>query len=414
MVREEMSQSGESEAYESHEEYMMSQDDFHEHNMSGFDHDDDASCMEDMAEHRYYEHDMVDHHYDHGDELYTDYTSTSIIDEADHHINHDNFDYMSNIDMNHYYNFDTSSLDEEMEPYYTDNDSTSMKKMEFYTTFDSDMEYHYNNFIIDNMHEEMDCAPPMFKSDNTKLIGSPHYGSCSRRRIFKEDTTRSSHSPPPTARRRHNKATRKQGQATSLPRRRHEEIAIAHAQPSKHTKDIAKANARKKGKAPSTSRWCYKKATRQEGQAPSTSRWRNKNYVPPPMQQDATPSKKAKSKHPNDFRSHPLHDERQHRQETATSSELTSSCANTILATPSFNKNEAPSTHPMVPSSRDQEPHSNQIDGVSLLHPHATSFKKDDFKSLFAPMHDALANLMANIDELSKHQATRQIGRAHV
>ena len=64
----------------------MSQDDFHEHNMSDFDHDDDASCMEDMAEHRYYEHDMVDHHYDHGDELYTDYTSRSIIDEADHHI----------------------------------------------------------------------------------------------------------------------------------------------------------------------------------------------------------------------------------------------------------------------------------------------------------------------------------------
>ena len=103
----------ESGTYGDHEEYMMSHDDYEQdmddHN---FDHDYDASCMEDMADHRYYEHDMVDHHhYDHGDELYTDYTSTSIIDEADHHINYGNFNYMRNIDMNHYYNFDTSSLE---------------------------------------------------------------------------------------------------------------------------------------------------------------------------------------------------------------------------------------------------------------------------------------------------------------
>ena len=101
-----MSQSGESEAYESHEEYMMRQDDHHENNMSGFDHDDDASCMEDMAEHRYYEHDMVDHHHhDHGDEIYTDYTSTSIIDGVEKHTYQDNFASMSNINMTHYYNY---------------------------------------------------------------------------------------------------------------------------------------------------------------------------------------------------------------------------------------------------------------------------------------------------------------------
>ena len=128
-----------------------------------------------------------------------------------------------------------------------------MKKMKFYTTFDSDMEYHYNNFIIDNMHEEMDCAPPMFKSNTTKLGGRTYVGSCSRRRNFNKATTRSSYAPP------------------------------------------------------STSRWRHKKATRQEGQPPSTSRWRNKNYVPPPMQEEAKPSKKAKPRHPNDFRrlSHP-------------------------------------------------------------------------------------------------------------
>ena len=86
-----------------------------------YDHDYDASCMEDMADHRYYEHDMVDHHYyDHDVELYTDYTSTSIIDGAEHHTNYDNFDSMSTIDMNHCYNYDTANLDDMMEPYYTD------------------------------------------------------------------------------------------------------------------------------------------------------------------------------------------------------------------------------------------------------------------------------------------------------
>ena len=82
--------------------------------------------MEDMADHRYYEHDMVDHHhYDHGHELYTEYTSTNIIDEAEHHTNYDNFDSMSTIDMNHYNNYDTTSLDDMMEPYYTDYSESS-------------------------------------------------------------------------------------------------------------------------------------------------------------------------------------------------------------------------------------------------------------------------------------------------
>ena len=184
-------------------------------------------------------------------------------------------DYMSNIDMNHYYDYDSARLEDMMEPYYTDYSDT------FFT-----------------MQEEMDYALPMHTSVTTKLASPTHYGSCS---IFKEDTTRSSHSPPPTARRRHNKATRKQGQATSLPRRRHEDIAIAHAQPSRHTKDIAKANSRK------------------EGQAPSTPRWRNKTSVPPPMQEEAKPSKKAKPRHPNDFRRHPSHEERQRRQKMAAS-----------------------------------------------------------------------------------------------
>ena len=54
-----------------------------------------------MVDHRYYEHDMVDHHYyDHDVELYTDYTSTSIIDEVERRTNYDNFDSMSTIDMN--------------------------------------------------------------------------------------------------------------------------------------------------------------------------------------------------------------------------------------------------------------------------------------------------------------------------
>ena len=103
----------ESGAYGGHEEYMMSHDDYeqdmddyndmenhidtdYDHDMGDFDHGYDDSCMEDMADHRYYEHDMVDHHhYEHGDELYTDYTSASIIDEAEHHTNYDNFDSMS-------------------------------------------------------------------------------------------------------------------------------------------------------------------------------------------------------------------------------------------------------------------------------------------------------------------------------
>ena len=65
----------ESGAYGGHDEYMMSHDDYepdmddyyHDHDMGDFDHDYDASCMEDMADHRYDEHDMVDHHhyYDH-------------------------------------------------------------------------------------------------------------------------------------------------------------------------------------------------------------------------------------------------------------------------------------------------------------------------------------------------------------
>ena len=69
----------------SHDDYEQEMDDYYnDHDMGDFYHDYDASCIEVMADHHYYEHDMVDHHYyDHDVELYTEYTSTSIIDEAE-------------------------------------------------------------------------------------------------------------------------------------------------------------------------------------------------------------------------------------------------------------------------------------------------------------------------------------------
>ena len=105
----------ESGAYGGHDEYMMSHDDYeqemddynYEHDMGDFYHDNDASCMKDMADHRYHDNDV---------EHYTDYTSTSIIDEVERHTNYENFDSLSTIDMNHYYNYDTASLDDMMEP----------------------------------------------------------------------------------------------------------------------------------------------------------------------------------------------------------------------------------------------------------------------------------------------------------
>ena len=47
--------------------------------------------------------------------------------------------------------------------------------------------------------------------------------------------------------------------------------------------------------------------------------------------------------------------------------------------------------------------------------PQATSHMLDDFEILNAPMHEALANLKANIDKLSKHQAnSRRRNKTHV
>ena len=51
-----------------------------------------------------------------------------------------------------------------------------------------------------------------------------------------------------------------------------------------------------------------------------------------------------------------------------------------------MDKNEAPSTHPMVSSFQDQEPPPSQIDGVSLLHPHQQC--NDYFYDEQGPTHE--------------------------
>ena len=50
---------------------------------------------------------------------------------------------MSTIDMNHYYNYDTASLDDMMDPYYTD----------YYQSFDDNVKEEMNH---DNYEQSMD------------------------------------------------------------------------------------------------------------------------------------------------------------------------------------------------------------------------------------------------------------------
>src|SRR5664279_1432333 len=348
----------ESGAYGDHDEYMMSHYDYEQdmddyyHNMD-LHNDYDASCMEDMEDHRYYEHDMVDHHYyDHDVELYTDYTSTSIIEMVEHHTNYDtDFDYdMEHVpdiystsmehmmehryddfsstsisDMNHYYNYDTASLDDMMEPYYTD----------YSYTFDSEQ-------------EAMNYAPTMF---TTKPVGPTYRLSCSRRSNKKKIVTSSSYQAPSTSRRC-------------------------------HEKDIDKATSRH---GPSRSRRRHKKNTKMattytklEDDIDTLAKLR---YI------SSSSSHKRKSpRHPNDLRRHPSHQERQRRKEKSShrSKRHQASPPTLQVRDDSSKLKMATSAHHEVSPS---------CATTTLAPTRATN------------LHDELAKLKANIDKIFKHRS---------